>query len=67
MKRFKMDIMDLEESLKICNNFLTKAETVLGTLASDITSYLIEVGVLGLVGTAVVVLGTAGAGGAGEQ
>ena len=62
-----MNILDLEEGVKICADYLSKANKVLEMLKSDITEYLVTIGVLTVAGTAVVMVGTAGVAGAGEH
>ncbi len=65
--RFEMLILDLEEGLKICADYLSQADKVLKMLYWDIVAYLVRCGVLAAVGTTAVVAGAAGAAGAGEH
>ncbi len=37
-----MDILDLEEGLKICSDYLSEADKVIEMLGSDVTSHLVE-------------------------
>ncbi|XP_078364845.1 uncharacterized protein LOC144649254 [Oculina patagonica] len=55
----KMDMLDLEEGLKICSDYLSQADKVIEMFTSDVTTHLIKEGLFCLAGGAMVYMGAA--------